>query len=235
MQQATPVGRSFDNPEPTANMPGRSATTAWTSRSWRSRRRSTGSRPARQSPSPWPRHWTTGLHRTSEFRTGCRPLEAAGGRRPRHRPGAAAGPGAGPSWRCLSPRWGTSCAGWPSRSTSGRNTRRRSNSWLTILIGRTTRTPPSGCCGTPSAHPGDFWLNYDLAHTVGGSEGPRGGGPVLHGGRDRSPAGDRRAQQPRASPTGPKEAGRSDCRLPPGPRARPELRLRPQQPRQRPA
>ena len=118
-------------------------------RSWRSRRRSTGSRPARHSPSPWRRHWTTGLDRALGFRSRCRRLEAAGGRRARHRSGAAAGPAA--------VHLGAACLRGAGRAAPAGRVDRRSGatpgdarqSGPQLSSEPSSRTPPSGFCGTP--------------------------------------------------------------------------------------
>src|SRR5205814_2124973 len=54
------------------------------------------------------------------------------------------GTGCGPPGGGLSRRCGTSCAGWPSRSTFGRNTRRRWLLWTAPSSKRNYRTPATG-------------------------------------------------------------------------------------------
>ena len=132
-------------------MPRPSATMAWTSKRWRSRRRLTGSKPARHSPSPWPRHWTTGLSPDARLREAMPP----------------AGSGWWPSRAAsIRSRCGTGC-GPPggSRSAQAQDELRRLAESIDIRAQHpatlvslarippselSTRTPPSGFCGTPS-------------------------------------------------------------------------------------
>ena len=143
-------------------------------RLWSGRRRVGGrdvDRPA-QSP-PGTRHppgggtGRLGFRPTTGSQEGCRRLEAAGGRRARHRSRAAAGPAAVHLGQaCLRDRR-TNCAGWPSRSTFGRNTRRRSSVWpATLGQAKQSDAALRLLRDAQDVYPGDFWLNFDLAHAL---------------------------------------------------------------------
>ena len=125
--------------------------------------------------------------RRRSCRRGSRRLEAAGGRRARHRSGAAARPAASPPGGSRLTRCRTNCAGWPSRSTFGRNTRRRFVSLAQTL--RRVKHPEAALRllrDAQDVYPGDFWLNFELAAALAESEGPRRGDSVLHRGGGHS-------------------------------------------------
>ena len=123
---------------------------AWTSKSWRSRRRLTASKPARHSPSPWLRHWTTGFSSETGFRK-----DAAGWKR---LVAVARGIDPEPLRDRLRSTWGQPVSEMQDelRRLADSIDIRAQHPATLVMSGPhppakpSTRTPPSGFCGTPN-------------------------------------------------------------------------------------
>ena len=189
-------------PERTGNMPGPSATMEWTSRSWRSRRRLTASRPARHSPSPWRRRWTTGF--TSDAVVSEK--DAAGWKR---LVAVARGIDPEPLRDRLRSTWGRPVSEAQDelrRLAESIDVRAQHPATLASL-----GMHPRGELSIRDAalrllrdaqyvYPGDFWLNFELGLALA-ARGRRRGDSVLHRGRVHSSEFGRwPVQQPRRAP-----------------------------------